>query len=454
MNQIDKTTQELLSYFPNEEQFPSSIILFGQKSTRSLSLQNFLLKLKSEKVLSVVCTNGCYNSKILFETIINTFHDHQLSEENNFSPFACIDTIEDFLSELSSLDLDKSYVIAIEDAGRLRDMELNIITVFTKLQEMTGLNISCIFVSHIPLSKFGVTMPKVYAQDVSKEELIELLSSKYLDIQQKIMDSVRNNQEFNEEEMEKQLSMINKLDVDFYKNFLSIFLNVFYKMCRDSNELQYHINECYPAYYGPILKGEISINDATNLWRNITKKMKVLLKNSHIRIKNLPVTDNSSKSFQDSPAEPTEETSIRTFAQTLELPFYAKYLLIASFLASHNDAKFDKRFFMKHHGKERKRYQPAKVSEKLNIKFGPKSFTMDRLLAIFYAILEEKVGLTCNLLSQISTLVDLNFLAFVSGENNIMEGNARLQSTIGLDFAINIGKVVGFNVKQFLCDFY
>jgi origin recognition complex subunit 5 len=90
----------------------------------------------------------------------------------------------------------------------------------------------------------------------------------------------------------------------------------------------------------------------------------------------------------------------------------------------------------------------------MNTQFGPKSFTIDRLLAIFYAILDEKIGLTCNLLAQISTLVDLNFLNFVSGEANIMDGNAKLQSTIGLDFAINIGKVVGFNVKQYLTDFY
>lgn len=89
----------------------------------------------------------------------------------------------------------------------------------------------------------------------------------------------------------------------------------------------------------------------------------------------------------------------------------------------------------------------------MNVQFGPKAFTIDRLLAIFYAILDEKVGLTCNLLSQISTLVDLNFLSFVSGESNIMDGTSRLQSTIGMDFAINIGKVVGFNVKQYLTDF-
>lgn len=84
---------------------------------------------------------------------------------------------------------------------------------------------------------------------------------------------------------------------------------------------------------------------------------------------------------------------------------------------------------------------------------GPKSFTVDRLLAIFYAILDEKVGLTCNLLSQISSLVHLKFLSFVSGEGNLMEGSARLQCTVGLDFVSHIGRIVGFNVMQYLCDF-
>ncbi|XP_046809916.1 origin recognition complex subunit 5 [Lucilia cuprina] len=144
-------------------------------------------------------------------------------------------------------------------------------------------------------------------------------------------------------------------------------------------------------------------------------------------------------------------------AQSLELPFYGKYLLIAAFLASHNSAKEDKRLFVKHHGKQRKRMQTvnakAKVSEKMSTSLGPKSFSIDRLLAIFYAILDEKVGLTCNLLSQISTLVHLKLLGFVSGESNVMDGSARLQCTVGLEFVLYIGKVVGFNVCQYLCDF-
>ena len=78
---------------------------------------------------------------------------------------------------------------------------------------------------------------------------------------------------------------------------------------------------------------------------------------------------------------------------TIELPFYSKFLLIAAFLASYNPAKSDKRFFVKHHGKQRKTASSVRTKEKLNSQLtGPKPFPLERLLAIFYNIVEEQVS--------------------------------------------------------------
>lgn len=74
-------------------------------------------------------------------------------------------------------------------------------------------------------------------------------------------------------------------------------------------------------------------------------------------------------------------------------------------------------------------------------------------MAIFYSINEHKVPLTANLLMQISNLVRLNYLTFVSGESSIMDGSARLQCTVTLSFICLVGRQVGFNVRQYLCDF-
>lgn len=59
----------------------------------------------------------------------------------------------------------------------------------------------------------------------------------------------------------------------------------------------------------------------------------------------------------------TQYNSVRQMAQALELPYYAKFLLIASFLASHNSAKDDNRLFVKNHGKQRKRAQNVAKSK-------------------------------------------------------------------------------------------
>lgn len=261
-----------------------------------------------------------------------------------------------------------------------------------------------------------------------------------------------------EDEMAKRLEILSSLSRGFYENYLSIFLNVFFKVCRDLKELQLVAFECFQKYCEPVLDGSIAPDDVTKLWRHISKTMKLSLSTIYMRMGHVnqelirPAADQLC-------SESVEQLqTMRRLAQNLELPYYAKYLLIAAYLASHNAAKEDKRLFMKNHGKQKKRLQSvnakAEVSEKMVTQLGPKSFTVDRLLAIFYAILDEKVGLTCNLLAQISTLIHLKFLIFASGESSIMDGNGRLQCTVGMDFIMHIGRMVGFNVRQYLCDFF
>jgi len=79
---------------------------------------------------------------------------------------------------------------------------------------------------------------------------------------------------------------------------------------------------------------------------------------------------------------------VRKQAQALELPYYAKYLLIAAFLASHNSAKADKRLFVKHHGKQRKRMQTVNAKAKVKIFFRLKSVVP--LIFMFFNIGHRK----------------------------------------------------------------
>lgn len=360
MDQINQVAALLSSYYTKGEQFPSCLYLYGQKSVgKTLCVKRFL-ESHNWITSAIVHTVEIHANKTLFETIINAFYGHQPTKENEYSSFAKLDSIEDFILELSLMDKpEMSYLIVIEEAENLRDMDFNILPVFTKLQELTGVNISCILVSHIGIEKMGTEeMLKLYIPDYSKNDLIEIFSSKFEETKHDMLKRIKLSSSIDDNIKERQLMIALSLDENFYGSYLNIFLSVFYKVCRDISELRSLAKKIYIAYYAPVLSGELKQTEISNLWRHSTNTLKVSLQMGHMRVENLASSDLNQKMTTELTLEPTKENSIRGFAQTLELPNYAKFLLIASFLASHNEAKYDRRLFMKHHGKEKKRQHP------------------------------------------------------------------------------------------------
>lgn len=100
-------------------------------------------------------------------------------------------------------------------------------------------------------------------------------------------------------------------------------------------------------------------------------------------------------------------TFTESWALAYELPYYTKYLLVAAYLASYNPEKSDQRVFFKALGKQKKRKPSAATArDKLRDQtLGPKYFALDRLFAIFYAVIDEKLSLTVNLQAQVTDLI-------------------------------------------------
>jgi origin recognition complex subunit 5 len=97
-----------------------------------------------------------------------------------------------------------------------------------------------------------------------------------------------------------------------------------------------------------------------------------------------------------------------------ELPHYTKFLLIASYLASYNPPRFDVRYFAKA-SEERKKKKGGgtrkgrvdKLGGKMRQQLlGPKAFPVERMLAIFYSIIEEPLEDTIDIQSQVG-LIDM-----------------------------------------------
>ncbi|XP_052866174.1 origin recognition complex subunit 5 [Anopheles cruzii] len=439
--------RKLYQYYGTGDLLPAALYLYGHAATGKSSLLEALLSRLSGIKHVTLNTIAAYTNKLFFETIAFELQGISLSSHNGYSYERKIEYMKDFLDELRQLDRSLAYVIVLENAERLRDMDYNLLPMLLQLPEATGQNISVVLLSSLPFEKYYVKtgfppIVKLFVPEYSRNDMQQILVNDFekikLDTQERLQLS-----EANEEQL---LRLERTLTKEFYESYVNIFLSTFWKVCRDISELRLVAVQCFTRYYAPVLEGSIEAHDAMKLWRNIVKVMKSALSTLYMRLG----TNN---------LDPVDGVDQLRLAQRLELPYYAKYLLIAAYLASHNAAKEDKRLFVKNHGKQRKRMQTvnarAKVSEKMATQLGPKPFTVDRLLAIFYSILEgQQVGLTCNLLAQIATLVHLKLLAYASAsEGSILEGSARLQCTVGLDFILHIGRMVGFNVRQYLCDF-
>lgn len=432
----ERQLDQLCNFFGSkDEPYPSCIYAHGGTSTGKTALVKALLETLGINHAFVNLVE-CYTSKILFETILNKLTGFKVDPAKG-QPFAKCDNMMDFVSCLLRFSEERSLngsVVVLDKSEQLRQMDCNLLAGFLRLRELTGLEISVILVSEIVFERYyargNVVEPiKIHFPQYSKEELLNILALDYAGAKTAIYNNFKDTFDFDEA---------------FFMGYLNLFLSVFYRACRDYSELRHMSRINFVEYCRPILKKELKPTDSGALWRRIAPILRPSLEVLYLRVS--VDADSAQKQFA---------FSKENLAQSLELPFYAKYLLIAAYLASYNPAKEDKKLFVKYHSKKtvtaREIKAKSKVSEQLTTQLGPKAFSLDRLLAIFYAILEDKVGFNNNLLVQVSSLVELQLLTALS-DNFALDGQ-KYKCAVSFDFIQTVSKMVGFNVRKYLCDF-
>ncbi|KAJ4989070.1 origin recognition complex subunit orc5 [Stagonosporopsis vannaccii] len=146
------------------------------------------------------------------------------------------------------------------------------------------------------------------------------------------------------------------------------------------------------------------------------------------------------------------------------LPFYTTHLLIAAYLASYNPPRTDITYFMKHTDKRKNRRRaPTASSLSATSKSGtkhrrtprhlltPSPFPLDRLFAIFRALLVDNVPQTADLMVNVATLASLRLLVRTgAGGADPLEGSARWRVGFGWEVVRGLGRSVGVEVGEWL----
>jgi len=408
-----------------------AIFVCGHTATgKSFLVQTLLKDLELPHVL-VNCVES-FTARLIFEHVLYQLQDSDKEDDLTASP-KC-DNMTDFLRHLKhnllSRELtNETFYIVLDKAERLRDIEANALPAFLRLQELTQLNICVILLSQIVWEKFqvgtGFYEPIIiHFPDYSKTELLQIMA----------------------------IDCPASYPVEFFKAYCQLLMSVFYSVCKDLNELRHLALLHFPKYCEPVTSGEAQLTDSRKLWRNIEPHLKKALHTVYLR----EVSSNQWENIigQDSQIVsenlPGQGTSVRSH---IELPYYAKYLLIASYLASYNPAHTDRRFFTKQgrRGLSSRAKAAAKAKKSNTQLTGPKNFQLDRLMAIFYSIVEENVAPSASILCQISSLVSLNLLTQITPDDQI--DCPKYKCLVNFLSISEIAKQLQFDIVQYLYDF-
>ncbi|CAJ0940290.1 unnamed protein product [Ranitomeya imitator] len=347
----------------------------------------------------------CFTARLLFEQILNQLYKHCPGPENEFSSYKKCDTFNEFVRfykrAITSQGLENETVyIVLDKADILREMDANLVPGFLRLQELTGNNVTVIFLTEIAWETFrpntGCLEPlTIYFADYSKAELQKILSSDHPE----------------------------EYAAEFYASYINILLGIFYTVCRDIKELRHLAALNFAKFSEPVVRGEgvndgfrlaflhildtadceqptsfatlrddlpsfkslrilsfVSIDishigamihvsplgatalqvketETHKLWRNIEPHLKKAMQTVYLR-------EISSSQWEKMQQEDQEASQLKGdlcaihFLQIrsdvglsahahVELPYYSKFLLVAGYLASYNPARTDKRFFLK-----------------------------------------------------------------------------------------------------------
>ncbi len=299
----------------------------------------------------------------------------------------------------------------------------------------------------------------IFFNDFTKEQMKLILqkSSKFLVAMQNYTNSGQVNIATEKEHLES---------VQFYSKTI---LDVFHPICKDLNEIQYLIQIYYDQVLNTISntasinrKEKSSYEKMLTVWNSMKPFLKqaltqIYLRNSITNSDDLQIT----KEFENiTLKESAKSTDLNNSCN--QLPKLMKFLLISSYIATHNPVKYDKKLFEYNSMvKSRKtkftaqKFQQTEENQRAAA-LKSQSFEINRLLAIFFAISTEynlSNDMNLNLiLSNLKSLKSLQYLQQMNGSySNIDE--PKFKCLLDFETINQISISVDFNLKQYLAEY-
>ncbi|PVH94575.1 hypothetical protein DM02DRAFT_572635 [Periconia macrospinosa] len=449
-----------LTTFYSEHHLPSPplLVAHGLTATGKSSIIKSLLELSSLPHTIIRCRE-CITGRHLLERIVassldalDAFGDEKIDRRR----YARTENLSSLVVNLQRLLEGRGkFVLVLDGIDKQREAPPTMMAALGRFREVIP-NLSIILISSLPLTQalYTSSTPHVHFVPYPRSSLLTIISTK----PPKIFLTPPSADKFPDYTSE----LAAEDDAWLWGRFTAAVYDSLSKHTgRDLVSFRMTAMKLWRAFVEPIVAGSFGTRDFSRLMvnrRHLFQGEEGVL--DRIIASESPLI-NAGSSLTSSAAPLTAKRNMRTLAH--DLPYYTKHLLIAAYLASYNPSRTDVTYFMKHTDKRKNKrrvhhaastgYTKAKHRKISRHLLTPSPFPLDRLLAIFRALLDDpNVPQAADLYTQIATLTSMRLLvrAGGAGSADALEPGAKWRVGFGWEYARGLGRSVGLEVGEYL----
>ncbi|KAL7271426.1 hypothetical protein RUND412_005822 [Rhizina undulata] len=418
----------------DESPSPPTIVLHGLEATGKTIVLRALLE-NSKSSFSWIPCHECITVRHLTERIATTVSD-ALGAMDSTSRCENVNVLAVQLQKILQ-EIERKHYLVLDRIDRQREAHPTLLASLGRLGEMIP-NLTVIFVASAPRPRFlsSAEVPHVHFTPYTKEESIRILSQYVRRIEK--LPSINPENETSQGD-EEYLEVNAEEELWVWQKFCGTVWDSLAKgAARNIDQFRTAVDKMWLPFVQPIASGEYGTRNYSSLY--------LLHKDMFRRETNVI----------DSVLPLTVTKRVAALKNTHDLPYYSKFLLCAAYLASYNPARQDPVFFMKasdigrkkRRGGQRKPPKNRKIHRRL---LGPQAFLLERLMAIFHAILPHKIPASVDLQTQIATLASLRLLVKASVTDSL-EASTKWRVNVGWEFIRSMARTLNFEMEDYMTE--
>lgn len=420
----------------------TTLVIHGCHATGKSGIVNSYLE-ASDLSHAIVQCQECVTGRHLLERTVAAVHSALHPEDPNGSPY---DSRCESLSALAVhlerlLQSQERFVLVLDGIDRQRDAPPTLLQALARLGEYVPSLTTILLVQHPSptfLQRPGV--PHIFFPPYTRDGSITIVSQNSPDI---FLEPPQAELDYDDETHAEDKAWL------WPRFCAAVWDSLAQNAARDLVAFRELCHKLWRPFVAPIIKGDFGTRDFSRLvvaQRRLFQDESVLL---------------------DSIIAPSEAGAglAPKEKQVHDLPYYAKFTLLAAYLASFNPARMDAIHFMK--ATERKRRKKGggtsrsggRTSQMRKIPrhlLAASAFTLDRLLSILHAILPHDLRAGIDVYTQIATLTSLKLLirgGGVGGSDPLEAGGKmRVGGQLSWEYAQAVARSIDFDLLDYAAE--